>query len=131
MPRDAYRFTTPRPWDKQPGLWVITTLTMLFSLLVFAGRWTIRRQYKASDITLSIAYVRKMNLWPHTDRALSFDVDIRCYQLGRPVRWPFSWRRNRRRPYRHGGVHLGWKGWPYCPWLPFTIADNDPGRFRK
>ncbi|KAM0714281.1 hypothetical protein Q7P37_010068 [Cladosporium fusiforme] len=63
MPHDAYRFTTPRPWDKQPGLWVITTLSVLFSLLVFAGRRTIRRQFSGPDIALCIAYVFAATSW--------------------------------------------------------------------
>lgn len=61
MSHAAYRSTTPQPWDQQPGLWVMTTLSALFSLLVFAGRWTIRRQFSGADATLVLAYVRGTN----------------------------------------------------------------------
>lgn len=79
MPHDAYRFTTPQPWDKQPGLWVITTLSVLFSLLAFAGRWTIRRQFSSPDITLGVAYVRRTNLWPYAEQCTKFW--LRCLLL--------------------------------------------------
>ena len=61
MSHAEYRFTTPQPWDRQPGLWVITTLSVLFSLLVLAGRWTIRRRFSSADTTLCIAYVREID----------------------------------------------------------------------
>jgi hypothetical protein len=84
MPHDAYRFTTPQPWDKLPGLWVITTLSVLFSLLAFAGRWTIRRQFSRPDITLSIAYVRRSTVWATCRQRAKFRLRYLLLPAGSP-----------------------------------------------
>jgi hypothetical protein len=95
MSHAGHRFTTPQPWDQQPGFWVITTLSMLFSLQVFAGRWTIRRQFSSADITLCIACVRELISRDSHERALlKLDSASRCNQLGRSLHRSLSWRRH-------------------------------------
>lgn len=51
------RFTTWKPWDHQPGLWIVTILSLTYASLTFILRHLVRRKFTRTDATLCVAYI--------------------------------------------------------------------------
>lgn len=56
---EAARFTTFTPWNHQPGLWIVTILSIIYSFLALLVRHVIlRKTFTRADAVLAISYVR-------------------------------------------------------------------------
>ncbi|KAK3113091.1 hypothetical protein LTR53_009939 [Teratosphaeriaceae sp. CCFEE 6253] len=81
MPGSGHRFTTPTPWDRQPAIWVTTTLFATWCILCLVVRLWIRRKIRAPEYALLIAYALAASSWATSYAALTHGAGISTARL--------------------------------------------------